>query len=369
MTYSLSDAELHARLCLHATPQIGPQRFQLLFNYFTSAQAALAAPANLWQKLGVPANCKHLSQSKEVQEKVATTLAWAEHPHHHLLVHDSYAYPALLSETHAAPPVLFVQGNLDALSKPQLAIVGSRNASPSNKRTTFEFARSLAAAGCVITSGLASGIDTAAHQGAVSVRGCTVAVVGTGLAHTYPKANQGLREEIIAANGALVSEFFLNTGPMAANFPKRNRIISGLALGVLVVEASNASGSLITARYAAEQNRDVFAIPGSIHYPGSKGCHQLLRDGAILVECVQDILHAWQHWLSPVNEPQQPEATHTNRCPIIQLLKGKPMSNDELVQQAQLSTSALLQQLTELELEGKIYTQAGLWHYLPESSP
>lgn len=369
MTQDVSANELHARLCLHATPQIGPQRFQLLLNYFSSAEAALSASNSVWQQLGLPEQCKRLSQSKEVLQQAETALTWAEHPLHHLILHDGVDYPALLSETHAAPAVLFVEGNPKALAMPQLAIVGSRNANPTNKQTAYHFAKTLAAAGCAITSGLASGIDTAAHQGALKANGCTLAVVGTGLRHTYPKSNQALREQIANSNGALISEFCLDTPPVAANFPKRNRIISGLSLGVLVVEASLASGSLITARYAAEQNRDVFAIPGSIHYPGSKGCHQLLRDGAILVECVQDILNAWQHWLSPPMPNQEPSLPKTEPCALLALLKSKPMNNDELAQLLQLPMSSVLQQLTELELEGEIYTNAGLWHYLPKNAP
>lgn len=367
MAQDISARELHARLCLHATPQIGPQRFQLLLNHFSSAEAALAASTSAWLQLGLPEQCKTLSQGNEVLQKAEAALKWAENPLHHLILHDSLDYPALLSETHAAPTVLFVEGNPKALAMPQLAIVGSRNANPTNKQTAYHFAKTLAAAGCAITSGLASGIDTAAHQGALKAGGCTLAVVGTGLWHTYPKSNHALREQIAQSSGALVSEFCLDVSPVAANFPKRNRIISGLSLGVLVVEAGLASGSLITARYAAEQNRDVFAIPGSIHYPGSKGCHQLLRDGAVLVECVQDILGAWQHWLSTPIHDSEPKPAETAPCALLALLQGKPMNNDELAQQLQLGMPNVLQQLTELELDGKIYTKAGLWHYLPEN--
>jgi len=367
MTLDVSANELFARLCLHATPQIGPQRFQSLLHHFSSAEAALAAPSLAWQQLGLPEQCKRLSQSTETQQTAEAALTWAEHKQHHLILHDSNDYPALLSETHAAPTILFVEGNPKSLAMPQLAIVGSRNANPTNKKTTYHFAKALAASGCAITSGLASGIDTAAHQGALKANGCTLAVVGTGLRHTYPKSNQALREQIANSNGALISEFCLDTPPVAANFPKRNRIISGLSLGVLVVEASVASGSLITARYAAEQNRDVFAMPGSIHYPGSKGCHQLLRDGAILVESVQDILNAWQHWINSPMPNVEPELKASEPCAIVALLKNKPMNNDELAQLLQLSMPCILQQLTELELNGEIYTKAGLWHYLPEN--
>lgn len=358
--------ELHSRLSLYATPQIGPQRFYRLLKHFSSATNALHASAADWQQLGIAQQCHRLARSTQMQQQADAALHWAGHPDHHLLFHDSSDYPILLSEIQTAPPVLFVAGNLHALSSPQLAIVGSRNASPGNRQTARQFASALAAAGCTITSGLANGIDTAAHQGALQAGGCTLAVVGTGLKHTYPRCNRALHEQIVQSGGAVISEFFLDCKPLAANFPKRNRIISGLSLGVLVVEASLSSGSLITARHAVEQNRDVFAMPGSIHYPGSRGCHQLLREGAVLTECVQDIFSAWQGWLHPPVQQPLPEASPAiEPDPLLALLQNRPMGNEELAQLGGLAVSSLLQQLTLLELDGKIYSKDGLWHYLP----
>lgn len=360
MTTSISPQELHARLSLHASHSIGPQRFQMLLKHFGSAQAAMEHQSQ-WHQFGIPAQSSQHQQ--QAQRQVEQALDWSQQPGNHILLHDSAEYPALLSEIHSAPNLLFVRGNLAALSSVQLAIVGSRSCSPANSKTASDFAKVMAAAGCTITSGLASGIDTAAHQGALKGAGITIAVVGTGLNKTYPASNRQLQEQILANRGCLVSEFFLDVGPTAANFPRRNRIISGLSLGVLVVEASTASGSLISARYAMEQNREVFAIPGSIHYPGSRGCHQLIRDGATLVETVDDILAQWQHWL---HQPQQPTPTieQAPACPIVRLLQHAPASNDELSQQLQLPIPELMQQLTMLEISGTIYSKAGLWHYL-----
>ncbi|HEY0634159.1 MAG TPA: DNA-processing protein DprA [Gammaproteobacteria bacterium] len=200
------------------------------------------------------------------------------------------AYPALLQELHDAPPLLFVQGSVEALASPQLAIVGSRNPTTVGSETARDFARHLAGMGLTITSGLALGIDAASHRGALDAKGQTIAVMGTGVDRVYPAAHRDLAHAIVAGGGALVSEYPPGTPPLPGNFPRRNRIISGLSLGTLVVEAARQSGSLITARLAGEQGREVFAIPGSIHNPLARGCHQLIRDGARLVETAQDVL-------------------------------------------------------------------------------
>ncbi len=354
--------ELQARLELHSCPNIGPQRFELLFQHFGNAQAAMANQSQ-WQQLGISQHKAQDNTETRRQQQVEQAIRWSEQPGNYILLHDSPAYPALLSEIHSAPRLLFVRGNLAALGSVQLAVVGSRNCSRSNQQTAHSFAKTMAAAGCSITSGLAGGIDTAAHQGALAGNGTTIAVVGTGLNRVYPAGNRQLQEEILANNGTLVSEYFLDTGPIASNFPQRNRIISGLSLGVLVVEAGTSSGSLISARFAMEQNREVFAIPGSIHYPGSRGCHQLIRDGATLVETVDDIISQWQNWLLPTpQQPAQPEPDSS--CPVLQILQNRPASTDELSLDLQTGVAQLLPQLTELEISGSIYNKAGLWHYL-----
>ena len=219
---------------------------------------------------------------------IEADLRWLEQPTHHFLPIGSPGYPALLADLPDAPIGLFVRGDPDALNLPQLAIVGSRNPTSAGNDNARQFAAHLAQSGLAITSGLAIGIDASAHRGALQAGGRTIAVCGTGLDIDYPRANAGLAAEIASA-GALVSEFPLGTPAAKSNFPRRNRIISGLALGTLVVEAAVQSGSLITARLAADQGREVFAIPGSIHNPLARGCHRLIRQGAQLVETADDI--------------------------------------------------------------------------------
>src|SRR5690606_35814380 len=259
---------------------------------FGSASAALSAPAAAWAALGLPAECAQARRTQAIREQAAMALNWLDQPGQQLLMWDADTYPALLAELSDAPPLLFVAGAPALLEQPQLAIVGSRRASTPGLDTARSFSRSLAKGGFVITSGLALGIDGAAHQGALDVEGKTLAVLGTGLQCLYPRRHLRLAQAILDGGGALVSELPLDCPPQAGNFPRRNRIISGLSLGVLVVEASPSSGSLITARLAAEQGREVYAIPGSIHHPGARGCHQLIRDGATLVESIEHVLEA-----------------------------------------------------------------------------
>lgn len=361
---ALPPAELEARLRLHGLPAIGPRRFRLLISTFGSASAALSAPAAAWRALGLPAEAAEARRSPLVREQAAGALAWLEQPARHLLGFDDPAYPALLAELGDAPPLLFVAGDPGLLERPQLALVGSRRASRPGLDNAACFARSLAGGGFVVTSGLALGIDGAAHEGALAAGGATVAVLGTGLQCLYPRRHAGLAARIVAEGGALVSELPLATPPQAGNFPRRNRIISGLALGVLVVEASPSSGSLITARLAAEQGREVFAIPGSIHHPGARGCHQLIREGALLVETVEDILEALRGWQRvaarpaprrPVSEPD--ESAH----PLLALLRAEPQSSEALAISSGLALPELLAQLTELELDGRIVCEGGCW--------
>jgi len=214
---------------------------------------------------------------------------WLQQAQHRLVGIGDDAYPGMLAQIPGAPRELYVDGDPDVLHLPALAIVGSRNPTAGGSRTAFEFARHLGAAGFCIVSGLAQGIDAAAHRGALAAGAKTIAFLGHGIDRIYPAVNRDLAREI-AAHGALVSEFPLGTPPGRALFPQRNRLISGISFGTLVVEAARHSGSLITARLAAEQGREVFAIPGSIHNPLSRGCHQLIRQGAKLVETADDIV-------------------------------------------------------------------------------
>lgn len=361
MSPSLSPAELEARLRLHCLPELGPKRFRKLLSAFDSASAALSAPASAWRSLGLPLACSEARRSPEIRERARLALEWLQVPGQQLVMWDEPGYPALLAELSDAPPLLFVAGDPTLLERPQLAMVGSRRASRPGLDTAHSFARSLARGGFVVTSGLALGIDGAAHQGALDADGHTVAVLGTGLQCLYPARHKRLARDIVERGGALVSELPLDSPPQAANFPRRNRIISGLSLGVLVVEASPSSGSLITARLAAEQGREVYAIPGSIHHPGAKGCHQLIRDGATLVESIEHILEALRGWQQvPFAEPAS-TASQGAAHPLLALLYAAPHSSEALAHAAGWPLPEVLAALTELELDGLVACEAGLW--------
>ncbi len=361
MSISHSPAELEARLRLHCLPELGPRRFQKLLSAFDSASAALSAPASAWRSLGLPLACSEARRSPEIRERARLALDWLQAPDQHLVMWDEPNYPALLAELADAPPLLFVAGDASLLERPQLAIVGSRRASRPGLDTAHSFARSLARGGFVVTSGLALGIDGAAHQGALDADGHTVAVLGTGLQCLYPARHKRLARDIVERGGALVSELPLDSPPQAANFPRRNRIISGLSLGVLVVEASPSSGSLITARLAAEQGREVYAIPGSIHHPGAKGCHQLIRDGATLVESIEHILEALRGWQQVPAVEQASAAPPATTHPLLVLLYAAPHSSEALAHAAGWPLPEVLAALTELELDGLVACEAGLW--------
>ncbi|AZE58431.1 MULTISPECIES: DNA-processing protein DprA [Pseudomonas fluorescens group] len=352
----ISPAELEARLRLHRLPELGPKRFHTLIDAFGCASKAISAPASAWRSLGLPTISADARRSPQIRDGASETLAWLGHPAQHLLMWDQPDYPALLAQIDDAPPLLFVAGNPGILEKPQLAMVGSRRASRPGMDTAAAFSRSLASAGFVITSGLALGIDGAAHQAALDVGGHTIGVLGTGLENFYPQRHRKLAAAMIAQGSAVVSEFALDAPPQAGNFPRRNRIISGLSLGVLVVEASMASGSLITARLAAEQGREVYAIPGSIHHPGAKGCHQLIRDGAVLVETIEHILEGLRGWQA-VSRPAPLPVIH----PLVALLHAAPHSSEALAIASGRPLSQVLATLTELELEGQVTCESGRW--------
>ena len=352
----ISPAELEARLRLHRLPELGPKGFQKLIEAFGSASKAISAPASAWRSLGLKAASADARRSEAVRDGASAALRWLERPAQHLLMWDQPDYPALLAELDDAPPLLFVAGNPAILDKPQLAMVGSRRASRPGMDTAAAFSRSLASAGFVITSGLALGIDGAAHQAALDVGGHTIGVLSTGLENFYPQRHRRLAEAMIAQGSAVVSEFPLDTPPQAGNFPRRNRIISGLSLGVLVVEASMASGSLITAKLGAEQGREVYAIPGSIHHPGAKGCHQLIRDGAVLVETIEHILENLRGWQA-LSRPAPIAVTH----PLVGLLRAAPHTSEALAIASGRALSEVLASLTELELEGWVICESGRW--------
>ena len=362
MNHLTSPAELEARLRLHALPELGPRRFQRLLQAFETASAALSAPASAWRALGLPAVCAEARRSALVRQSAQDALTWLQQPEQHLLCWDHPGYPALLAELDDAPPLLFLAGDPGLLERPQLAIVGSRNASRPGLECAGRFARELAGGGFVVTSGLALGIDGAAHEGALQAGGGTIGVLGSGLLRLYPARHRRLAERMRAEGGALVSEQPLDAPPLPANFPRRNRIISGLSLGVLVIEASPSSGSLITARLAADQGREVFAVPGSIHHPGARGCHQLIRDGASLVESVDDILQQLRGWqrLAPV-APSGAQSAEQKQHPLLALLWAAPHSSEALAVASGWPMARVLAELTELEIDGRVACQAGIW--------
>ncbi|MFC3033205.1 DNA-processing protein DprA [Pseudoalteromonas fenneropenaei] len=261
-------------------------------------------------------------------------------------------YPALLQQISAPPLILFYRGNAALLHTPQLAIVGSRSASATGRAIASEFAEQLTQHGLTITSGLAMGIDGAAHQGALRY-GSTIAVLGTGVDEVYPKRHSGLYHQIVE-QGLVISEFLPGTPPLATHFPRRNRIISGLSLGVLLVEAEIKSGSLITARYALEQNREVFAIPGSIRNPLASGCHHLIKQGAVLCENSEDILCELQLFSQNRLYVKEEGVNNVEDCPVLSNLGFEVTSFDALLHRTQWSVAELTAKLLDLELEDKV---------------
>jgi DNA processing protein len=300
--------------------------------------------------------------------RIAADAEWLAGPRRSLVTWGSASYPPLLSTIADAPLVLFGIGDLALLAKPQLAMVGARNPTTIGRETAQHFAAHLARGGLVITSGLALGIDAASHRGALAAGGGTIAVLGSGPDRVYPAANAPLARDIVAAGGLLLSEFPPGTAPRPENFPRRNRLISGLALGTLVVEAAVHSGSLITARLAAEQGREVFAIPGSIHSALSKGCHRLIRDGAKLVETAADVLSELPAHVvnAPDARPELPDEQRdlASRLDkdyeiLLDALGHEPASVDTLLARTGLTADVVASMLLILELEGRIAQQPG----------
>jgi DNA processing protein len=294
-------------------------------------------------------------------ETIQPVLDWLKKDNNHIVTLADTSYPQRLLQINNPPVILYAIGNLHWLNHASIAMVGSRNATPQGEKNAECFAESLCNQGLCIISGMALGIDGAAHRGAIKSNGATIAVVGTGLDIVYPAKHRELAHQI-ATRGLIISEFPLGTPSKAQNFPRRNRIISGLSLGCLVVEANIDSGSMITARLATEQGREVFAIPGSIHSPVSKGCHQLIKQGAKLVENSSDILEELKNLLpedSPFGPIAQKGQTATATAPLLDFMGFDTMNFESLLDASGLTTEALSSMLTMLELEGKITTLAG----------
>ena len=347
---------LAAWLRLTLIPGIGGESQRKLLAAFGLPEAVFAA--GYLAARGVIGSRADALFEHDVAAMVERGLAWAEQPGNAIVTLADAAYPPALLEIADPPSLLYLRGDPAHLRQPGLAIVGSRNATPQGRQTAENFARTLAGQGLPIVSGLALGIDAAAHRGALSAGGPTIAVVGTGADRLYPPANRDLALAIIE-QGVIVSEFPLGTPPVAANFPRRNRIISGLARGVLVVEAAAQSGSLITARLAAEQGREVFAIPGSIHSPVARGCHQLIKQGAKLVETADDILDELGG--APARPPRAPQAAAVQDAgdPLIAALGHGPCTLDELAERTRFDADRLLGELLALELAGRVASLPG----------
>ena len=362
----LDDAALAARLRLERTSGIGTRTVRKLLDAFGSIDAILEAGRDeLGAHIG-PAQARALCTpaSAETQRLLEATLRWREQPGHHVLALGEPGYPELLANIPDPPLLLYIKGRVELLASPMLAMVGSRNASTQGRANALAFAEALSGAGLCIVSGLALGIDAAAHEGALKGQGATVAVIGTGPDLIDPARNRALSERI-AVDGCIVSEYPVGTPPLSGNFPKRNRIISGLAAGVLVVEAAAQSGSLITARQAAEQGREVFAIPGSIHASLAKGCHILIREGAKLVDTAADVLEAMA-WSPLVRAAAQPAPAQRldNAVPagseaLLAALGHDPVEPDILLASLGMSPALLSSQLLALELVGMLERRPG----------
>ena len=340
---------LAAWLRLSLIPDIGGETQRKLLAAFGLPEAIFAAGRlELRSVIGKRAD---LLLDFDASESVAHGIEWATQPGHGIVTLADAAYPAALLEIPDPPTLLYLRGNAALLHKKSLAMVGSRNATPQGLQTAENFAKSLAGQGLCIVSGLALGIDAAAHRGALAADGATIAIIGTGADRIYPARNRELALAI-AERGLIVSEFPLGTPAIAANFPRRNRIISGLSCGVLVVEAAPESGSLITARLAGEQGREVFAIPGSIHSPVARGCHKLIKQGAKLVETAQDVLEELGHFCEPANTDKH--EANTGESPVLDALGHDPCGLDELASRTGLSTDQLLTELLTLEMAGQV---------------
>ncbi len=347
------DVELASWLTLSQIPGLGNESIRKLLQAFGSPSAILSSSTASLKQIVRPALANAITQDPKSGALENVSL-WLEDPLNRIITLADSEYPQALLNIADPPLLLYVKGRLDLLNRSSIAVVGSRNASTQGVRNADSFAEAISEADLCVVSGMAHGIDTAAHLGGLRGRGSSLAVVGTGLDKVYPSANRDLAHQL-AINGTIISEFPLGTPPLAHNFPRRNRIISGLSLGCLVVEASLQSGSLITARMALEQGREVFAVPGSIHSPQSKGCHALIKQGAKLVENPRDILDELGWYAALASQTSIHQEVH----PIFEHLGFDPLDIDSLSQRCGLTIEALSAILLQLELDGQVTTLAG----------
>jgi len=371
--------ELTAKLILLRAPITGAQWF-LLHEQFSTAAEFIHAGPSAWNRCELsPRAIEALSAASE--SVVIADVEWLQSERHHLVCLGDDSYPPMLQQLPDAPIGLFVSGHVQLLTMPQLAMVGSRNPSHYGREVATAFAKHLSQCGLVITSGLAEGVDAASHRGALDGSGQTIAVCGTGLDSVYPASSKALAKEI-ETSGALVSEFPIGTTPRKYHFPLRNRIISGLSVGTFVVEAALHSGSLITAKQAGDYGREVFALPGSIHNPMAKGCHQLIRQGAKLVDSAEDILNELGPLAAMASSFRAQRQTLTKAADLqansdmaldkdykilLDALGFEAISIDQLVERTGLKADAVASMLLILELEehivsipGGTYARAGL---------
>jgi DNA processing protein len=358
------DNELAAWLRLTLIPGLGSQGQRRLLQTFGLPEAIFKARGSEL-RAAIGDTLATALASLDAEAEIETALAWAAEPDNHLITLADSAYPRELLTSADPPILLYAKGNIELLQQPMLAVVGSRNATRQGELDAEAFSANLSQAGLTIVSGMALGIDAAAHRGGLKGKSATVAVIGTGMDRIYPARNAELARQI-AAEGLIISEFPLGMGPLAHNFPRRNRIIAGLGQGCLVVEAAERSGSLITARLAAEAGREVFAIPGSIHSALARGCHRLIRQGAKLVESAEDILEElkWEGIVNPTERSLPSINTETTppseeEAKVINALGDAPCDLETLVTRSGLTPDALLAMLLPMELDGRIASLPG----------
>ncbi|PCH85725.1 MAG: DNA-protecting protein DprA [Piscirickettsiaceae bacterium] len=351
-------------LALWRVKGVGAKTYLQLLRRFSEPSLVFSASTAELTLAGL--SSKICSQIKQFDwHQIDDDLAWLSHPGCHVMCWNDDDYPVLLKEISDPPPLLFIRGDRSLLRSLQIAIVGSRSPTPVAFKTARAFANNLSTFGLTVTSGLALGIDQAAHLGALDASRLTIAVAATGLDRVYPAKHKKLAEQVIEV-GALVSEFPIGTRPQPGYFPRRNRIISGMSLGVLVVEAAIKSGSLVTARHAMEQGRDVFAIPGSIHNPLARGCHHLIRQGAKLVETAEDVLEELGQIAqidnmgtqTPVKESKTP-SLGVEYDDLLEKIGFEPTSVDILVQESEFTAEEISSMLLVLELQGFILSASG----------
>ncbi len=388
----MDSREYRAWVKLALTPYVGPESFLVLLAHYGSAMAVWSAPAGeirqLLGRYGKQAAATWEGTDERAQQAADAAIMWSQQDGCRLLLLCEHAFPERLSEGITPPPLLFARGDITLLHRPAVAIVGSRHATPQALRIARDFGQALAEQGICVVSGMAAGIDTAAHEGALKAGGPTVAFWGTGIDRIYPPSNRELAYRI-AEQGLILSEFPLDTRPLAGNFPRRNRLIAALSQAVLVVEAALESGSLITARLAAEMGREVLAVPGSIDNPQAKGCHRLIKDGAKLVESLEDILQEcpqllqkspvssypiYKASLANVGEAALQESSESEKClsekkvlkvqtdgrdKMLNAMGYEPVHPDWLAEQLQLPAVEIYKELLERELTGEVAAVAG----------